>query len=565
MLTHPRRLMLRSSCDRARSTAPLTRSVRILALALILCQPLPSLFACELPGKITSERQITADMTRSLWPAVAFTGTEYAVVWEDELNGEAEIYFMRLDRKGIPLGAPLRITNAPSYSLEPSIAWTGTEFGVAWYDYRDGNWEVYFTRLDDHGARLTGDIRLTNGSADSYRPRLVWTGNAYGVVWIDSRDGNQELYFRRIPQTGAPGPEVRVTNAPDDSTYPAIVWNGSEYGLAWHDYRDGDWEIYFARLNEAGALLSGPTRITQAFGPSVHPTIAWNGMGYGIAWDDSRGGEPNQVYFAELDSDGMVVVGDRNISHTSFNVVDPVLSWIGDEYALVWWDARNLTSIQIYFHRLSKGAATPLQDELRLGGEGETASGVALVVAGPVLTVVWQWATIPVTSNTQNYELGMVRMGCDVTDADGDGVLVYAGCDINNECDNCASVPNADQADLDLDSEGDVCDLDDGFIYLDVSGSSSVGYQLEAGFIAFNIYRGSMSVLRTTNVYTQDTLVVPAANRFCDETSGSVLDPFVPGAGVDVYYLVTGVDATGSESSLGTSAGQPRANDHPCP
>ena len=48
---------------------------------------------------------------------------------------------------GQKLGADLRVTSAPNESQIPSLSWTGSEFGVSWFDYRDGNWEIYFSRV----------------------------------------------------------------------------------------------------------------------------------------------------------------------------------------------------------------------------------------------------------------------------------------------------------------------------------------------------------------------------------------------------------------------------------
>jgi hypothetical protein len=60
--------------------------------------------------------------------------------------------------------------------------------------------------------------------------------------------------------------------------------------------------------------------------------------------------------------------------------------------------------------------------------------------------------------------------------------------------------------------------------------------------------------------------VVPEAERFCGETSGTLIDAFEPPPGGAICYLGTGIDGLGQETTLGTdSAGTPRPNDHPCP
>jgi len=136
---------------------------------------------------------------------------------------------------------------------------------------------------------------------------------------------------------------------------------------------------------------------------------------------------------------------------------------------------------------------------------------------------------------------------------------------VGDACDNCYADPNRDQSDLDSDNEGDTCDLNDGVILVSVTDQYFVEWQLEEGFQAFNEYRGNLTVLRQSGIYTQDPATTPLAERNC-----YLFDPFVvdgPGLGVGqaVFYLVTGVSG-GVESGLGgNSAGLPRPNSNPCP
>lgn len=114
---------------------------------------------------------------------------------------------------------------------------------------------------------------------------------------------------------------------------------------------------------------------------------------------------------------------------------------------------------------------------------------------------------------------------------------------------------------MDDDEEGDVCDLDDGLIYLDVIDPTTVDYPLEIGFAAFHVYRGDLGILRTYEIYTQDPSQLAAAARFCFQTAGPLVDPFIPSLGGAVFYLAEGAGGTLGEDS----AGNPRPNHNPCP
>jgi len=141
----------------------------------------------------------------------------------------------------------VRITNDGSDSYGPILVWADSEYGVCWQDMRDGNYEVYFARIDSGGTKIGSDIRITNDGSSSYNPSLVWTGSEYGVCWQENRDGNYEVYFARIDSGGTKiGSDKRITNDGSDSHTPNLVWTGSGYGVSWRDSRDGNSEIYFA-------------------------------------------------------------------------------------------------------------------------------------------------------------------------------------------------------------------------------------------------------------------------------------------------------------------------------
>jgi hypothetical protein len=137
---------------------------------------------------------------------------------------------------------------------------------------------------------------------------------------------------------------------------------------------------------------------------------------------------------------------------------------------------------------------------------------------------------------------------------------------VGNVCDNCPTTSNPGQQDRDQDTQGDDCDLNDGYIMIHLPAASTVSYQQEAGYSLFNLYRGSMTVLVSSGLYTQDPAVVPNAMRACGQLGGTLNDPFVAPVGQVVFYLVTGEDAGGVEGTLGVnSAGQTRPNANPCP
>ena len=86
---------------------------------------------CRWPRRRSPTSTATASPAPSCGPAAIF-GT----AWEDRRNGNYEIYFNRLDAQGKKLAADLRVTVAGGFSLHPEVIWNGSEFLVAWDDRR---------------------------------------------------------------------------------------------------------------------------------------------------------------------------------------------------------------------------------------------------------------------------------------------------------------------------------------------------------------------------------------------------------------------------------------------
>lgn len=113
---------------------------------------------------------------------------------------EWEIYYRRSTDGGQSWEPIRRLTNAPMPSLRPNVVLSGNDLHVVWYDYKDGNAEIYYKHSPDAGASWMPEERLTNASGDSFQPTLAVNGGAIHIVWFDNRDGNSEIYYKRLRQ-----------------------------------------------------------------------------------------------------------------------------------------------------------------------------------------------------------------------------------------------------------------------------------------------------------------------------------------------------------------------------
>lgn len=230
-------------------------------------------------------------------PSLVWTGALFGLAWQDQRDGNDEVYFARLDADGTKQGSDVRVTNQTAPSGEASLVWTGTEFGVAWQDERDGNKEIYCARFAATGVKQGTDIRITNDGQTSERPSLVSTGSELGIAWQDERDGNKEVYFTRLTPLGIEiGDDLRVTANGADSKEVSLLWTGAAFAASWTDARDGNDEIYFATRGAAGEPRTGDARTTTDAASSKESSLAGSGTMLGIAWTDARTGS-DEIFF----------------------------------------------------------------------------------------------------------------------------------------------------------------------------------------------------------------------------------------------------------------------------
>jgi len=135
---------------------------------------------------------------------------------------------------------------------------------------------------------------------------------------------------------------------------------------------------------------------------------------------------------------------------------------------------------------------------------------------------------------------------------------------VGDACENCPATFNPSQSDRDDDGQGDACDLDDGAPYLRWPERERLLWEPEESFDAWNVYRGDLAELRAGGVYTQAPGSNEVAGRSCGLDAAPLEEPFEPPSGALAFYLVTGV-AGPTEGTLGEDAsGAPRPNANPC-
>jgi phosphoribosylformylglycinamidine (FGAM) synthase PurS component len=149
------------------------------------------------------------------FPRIGFDGTNFLVVWEDWRNGDdqSDIYGARVTPAGEVLDpAGLAISRAAIDQRTPALGFDGTNFLVAWEDWRTLHYsDIYGARVTPQGKVLDSlGIVISQGAEYKSAPALDFDGTNFFVVWVDCRAG-VDIYGARVTPGGTvfdPGPVV---------------------------------------------------------------------------------------------------------------------------------------------------------------------------------------------------------------------------------------------------------------------------------------------------------------------------------------------------------------------
>ncbi|MCK9211500.1 MAG: exo-alpha-sialidase [Ignavibacteriaceae bacterium] len=253
-------------------------------------------------GGITwgQEIRLTNNIYKSLHPSIFVSGLNVHLVWNDNRDGNYEVYYKNSLDGGDTWSGDLRLSNTTGKSWAPTVAVSGSVVHVAWYDSTAGNWEIYYKRSTDGGINWGTDTRLTNNSASSEFPTLAVSGSIVHIAWTDGRNGAiPNLYYKRSTNGGISwGADTKLTSKNNyNDSYPSLAVNGSTVHLVYHSYRLKNWDIYYRTSNNDGIKWGSDVQLTSNHGAVNVSSIAVSGSNVHVLFRDYRNGANSEIYY----------------------------------------------------------------------------------------------------------------------------------------------------------------------------------------------------------------------------------------------------------------------------
>lgn len=162
--------------------------------------------------------------------------------WNDYASGQTDVAFVRSTDGGKTWSSITRVNDDPKQGIHdhffPAVT-VGSDSAVhvLWLDRRDDpnnkNYLPYYSRSTDGGATFSKNIPV---SATSSNPDIGFEGSLIGdyvgldvsadgksvyTAWVDTRNGDQDIYFSQFPAQTGPSPSGAQQPQPTPAAYPS--------------------------------------------------------------------------------------------------------------------------------------------------------------------------------------------------------------------------------------------------------------------------------------------------------------------------------------------------------
>ena len=274
-------------------------------------------------------------------PFVAFDGTNYLLVWRDDINSATyndDIYGQLISRSGALVGSPFPITTDPGYqapeAMSPVVFGAG-KYLVVWRDESSGR-AIYGRLFFTSGAPSSSEIMISAGGLDAPSAAVAFDGTNFLVVWQQQTNASQqqyETYGALITPAGTKGTNIIISQT-TSAGYAQLhlLFNGTNYFVTWSkDVGPGspspsDFDIYGRFVRPDGSFPGNEIALVTETGDQVAPVLAFDGANYLLSWKEGALGSTNSNVKFQFFSPAGLAIGPPFAPFAAQGTNNPVLA-----------------------------------------------------------------------------------------------------------------------------------------------------------------------------------------------------------------------------------------------
>ncbi|XXF77170.1 hypothetical protein P2318_29570 [Myxococcaceae bacterium GXIMD 01537] len=283
-------------------------------------------------------------------PRVAWTGSRFLVVWDEERSEGLDILGARVELDGTLLDAtPFVISGASGDQRTPDVARAGDLMWVVWEDSRRGERDIFGARVREATVLDGEGLALSTAAGAQSAPRVEDAGDLRSfVLWTDARD---EKHVRvRGARVADDGTLVNRLGFPVSSEdFPAEeavdLACRRDMCLATYQapltlppyYEPQGYSVLATRLTlPRGALDSPALELSRSAPAQLFPAMAWGEDSYLVVWQEADDEDGPTLRATRVRRDGGVVDREGVRLPSAPGASHPAVAFDGREFLVVW-------------------------------------------------------------------------------------------------------------------------------------------------------------------------------------------------------------------------------------
>jgi hypothetical protein len=323
------------------------------------------LLLCVIQEARARELPISTAPEHQLRPAIASSGDNYLVVWQDDRSASTgtDIWGRIVTINGDPLDS-FPICTQPDYQASPAVAWGGDNYLVIWEDRLQ---KIYGQLVDENGNLVGISFLIGENLNSPYEAGndVASNGTNYLVVWTTSP---ADIAGRMVSNTGSPiGPAFTVSSAADSQFFPQTISVGSNYLVAWPDKRTGNWNIYGQGVASDGSLIGTNFSISSKPKSERRIALASNDSCLLVAWEQSTSIITGwDIYGTIFDSTMSVLAFDVAISGAMWDQRLSCACWHSatSRFIVGWQDYRGASTANIWIRGIETDGTLDAEQQI---------------------------------------------------------------------------------------------------------------------------------------------------------------------------------------------------------
>lgn len=238
-------------------------------------------------------------------PYVAVFKDIVFIVWQDRRGGTWDIYSRTSYDGGVTFAPEVQVDDTlrtpnplddVSDQIKPRAVFNEDgDLFVVWVDNRDGRNLIFMGVSDDMGKNFSSSVMIDESLQGVQKnPDIASDGSEVYVVWEDTRQGKEAVYFTRTSDGVNFDASQKVSDAPITVRCqdPAVSAAGGAVHVAWSDDRNFDLDVFVSASFDGGSFFETPLKVSRdpSTSDQFQPSLASNDTHVFCVFTDMRYG-----------------------------------------------------------------------------------------------------------------------------------------------------------------------------------------------------------------------------------------------------------------------------------